>query len=230
MVRQGLEIKHKRNYHWVSVVLWLFLFTLLIAAAWIGYRYFTTGELPQVLSVGALTANPTIDETTVSENQIASHTTASDEPRYISIPLLHVEDARVFKTDVDSNNLLAFPANIHDVGWYQKSAHVGQGYGVVLLTGHNKGVTATGAFTKIGTLSLGSEVTVKRGDDKVFTYTVEGVERMTVEEMSQTGMKSLLQPIDETRENLVLVTTDGNWVPRIRQFESRTIVRAVAKE
>jgi len=230
VVRQGLEIKHKRNYHWLSVVLWLILFTLLVAAGWIGYRYFTTGELPPVISVGALAANPAVDESIVTDQQKMHHTVGTDEPRYLSMPSLGIKNARVFKTSVDANNLLAFTGNINDIGWYQKSATVGQGYGVVLLTGHNKGAQADGAFSKIGTLKPGAEIIIERGDGKLFTYVTENSQTMTVEEASKTGMKTMLEPVDETTENLTLVTTDGKWIPRIKQFEKRTIVRATIKE
>jgi len=230
VVRQGLEIKHKRSYHWISVVLWLVLFTLLAIASWIGYRYFTTGELPPVISVGALAANPAVDETAVTDSQKTSHTVAADEPRYISMPSLGVDNARIFKAGVDANNLLAFTKNINDVGWYQKSALAGQGYGVVLLTGHNKGAGTNGAFSKISSLKPGAEIIIERGDGKLFTYVVNSTQTMTVEEAGKTGMKTMLEPIDETRENLTLVTTDGNWVPRIKQFEKRIIVRAIIKE
>ena len=230
MARQGLEIKHKRSYHWISVVLWLILFTLLLAAGWIGYRYFTTGELPSVISAGALAANPAVDETAVTDSQKTSHIVAADEPRYISMPSLGVDKARIFKTGVDTNNLLAFTKNINDVGWYQKSALVGQGYGVVLLTGHNKGAGTNGAFSRISSLKPGEDIIIERGDGKLFTYTVNNIQTMTVEEAGKTGMKTMLEPIDETRENLTLVTTDGNWVPRIKQFENRTVLRATAKD
>ncbi len=230
MARQGLEIGHKRSFHWVAVAIWLALFTLLATVCWFGYRYFTTGELPPVVSVAALTANPDVDETPVSDSQKTSYTVAADEPRYISIPSLRVEKARVFKTSVDSNNLLAFTSNINDVGWYQKSASVGQGYGVVLLTGHSKGTQTNGAFSNIGSLEAGSEITLERGDGKTFSYIVDDTQTMSVQQASQTGMKTMLEPVDETREGLTLVTTGGNWVPRIKQFEQRTIVRAVASE
>lgn len=229
MARQGLEIQHKINLHWVVVTLWLTLFTVIAAVGWLGYRYFTTGELPLGIKVGALTANTSVDESPVSDAQKASYTVAADEPRYISIPSQNVTKARVFKTGVDTHNLLAFTQNINDVGWYQKSAAVGQGYGVVLLTGHNKGTKVNGAFSKIKSLQPGAEITIERGDGKTFNYMVERIETMSVEEASKTGMKTMLEPIDEVSENLTLVTTDGKWIPRIKQFENRVIVRAVAR-
>lgn len=228
MARQGLEIKHKRSFHWVSVALWMGLFVLLATIAWFGYRYFTTGELPPAISVGALAADTSVDETPISESQRASYSVAADEPRYLSIPSQKIAQARILKTGVDANNLLAFTQNINDVGWYQKSAVIGQGYGVILLTGHNKGAKSSGAFSKIGTLKPGAEIVLERGDGEEFTYTVKEVQTMTVQEASQIGMKTMLEPIDETHEGLTLVTTEGNWVPRIKQFERRVIVRAVA--
>lgn len=230
MARQGLELKHKRDYHWVFVVLWLLLFVCLAAIGWIGYRYFTTGELPPVLSVGALKANSSVDETAIGSGQIASHTVAADEPRYISIPSLGIDKARIFKTGVDSNNQLVFPGNLNDVGWYHKSTSPGTGYGVALLTGHNEGVSKKGVFAKISTLRAGTELTIERGDGQTTAYVVGKIQEMSIEEASKTGMKTMLEPLDSSKEGLTLVTTSGNWVPRIKQFAQRTIVRAVATE
>jgi sortase (surface protein transpeptidase) len=226
MARQGLAIKQKRNFHWIAVILWLLLFAILICLGWFGYRYFTTGELPPVLSVGALAANRDVDETPITENEISNYTTPADEPRYITFPTIDDTKARVLKTGIDDNNQLAFPDNIHDAGWYEKSAKPGQGYGVALLTGHNKGVDSSGVFAKISTLQPGDQVIIERGDGKTTTYLVKDTQTMSVEEASATGMKTMLEPIEGASEGLTLVTTSGNWVPRIKQFEQRTIVRA----
>lgn len=227
---QGLAIKHKRNLHWIAVVLWLSLFTLLAVTSWFAYRYFTTGELPPALSVSALTADPDVDESAVTSAQVASYSAAANEARYLSVSTLGINKARIFKTGVDSTNQLALPGNIHDVGWYQKSTVPGQGYGVVLLTGHNKGISSDGVFSKLSTIQQGATITIERGDGKQLNYRVEATQTMTIEEASRTGMKTMLEPLDATSEGLTLMTNAGNWVPRIKQFDQRLIVRAVASE
>lgn len=227
---QGLVIKHKLNFRWIAVVLWLLLFTSLAAICLFTYRYFTTGELPPALSVGALTANPEVSESRITAAQIANHSVADNEPRYISISELGINKARIFKTGVDNNNQLALPANTHDAGWYEKSTTPGQGYGVVLLTGHSKGISKDGIFGKLSTVKQGAIITIERGDGERFSYRVEATQTMTIEEVSKTGMKTMLEPLDSTNEGLTIMTNAGNWVPQIKQFDQRLIVRAVVSE
>lgn len=227
---QGLVIKHKLNLRWITVVLWLLLFTSLAATSWFAYRYFTTGELPPALSVGALTANPGINESPVTAAQIASHAVADNEPRYLSISALGIYKARILKTGTDSNDQLALPDNIHDVGWYQKSSAPGQGYGVTLLTGHDRGVSREGIFRKLSTVQPGAAITIERGDGKQLSYRVKTSQTMTIQEVSKTGMKIMLEPLVSAGESLTIMTNAGNWVPQIKQFDQRLIVRAVASE
>jgi hypothetical protein len=137
------------------VLLWLSLFTSLALSGWLTYRYFTTGELPSALSVRALQADPSVDETPVTKQQIDQHTVAADEPRYVSIPSLGVSNTRVFSVGVTENNQLGTPKNISDTAWYNKSAKPGQGFGAILIDGHNGGITRNGVFAELGKLQFG---------------------------------------------------------------------------
>ena len=53
---------------------------------------------------------------------------------------------------------------------------------------------------------------------------------MSLEELSKTGMAKLLTPFDKTKEGLSIMTNDGNWVPRYKQFDHRIMLRAVLSE
>lgn len=227
MARQGLEIKHKRSFHWVSLLIWALLLGLLLAIVWFGYRYFTTGELPPVVSVRALEADPRVDESPVSKKQVDQHIVPANQPRYISIPSLGIGNTRVFKVGVDKNNQLGAPANISDAAWYEKSMTPGAGYGAVLIDAHNGGVTRDGVFAKLGTLSRGAEIIVERGDGKKFTYKVIENESMPLEEVNKTGMKKMMQSVEAGKEGLSLITCDGKWVPKYQQFDRRIMLRAV---
>jgi LPXTG-site transpeptidase (sortase) family protein len=226
-VAHGLEIKRTRETHPIR---W-FLLVLLIASAgavgWFGIQYFNTGNLPLGMTVDALRANPEIDESEVSDQQMKSHTVKPDEPRYISIPKLNLGNVRVFGVGVDANNQLQAPSNISDAAWYTKSSRPGLGYGAVLINAHNGGVRRDGAFAKLGTLAKGDTIEVERGDGKQFTYKVVENQSMPLEEVNATGMKMMMESAEEGKEGLNLITCDGNWVPKYKQFDRRIMLRAV---
>lgn len=223
----GLSIKHKRELHLFGWIVWITILGFLIAGGWFGYQYFTRGELPPFVKVKALQADPSVDESIVTKKQINEHIVPAKQPRYISIPSIEVDNTRVFAVGTDANNQLESPKNISDAAWYKKSATPGMKYGAVLIDAHNGGVTRNGVFAKLGTLRNGSEITVERGDGKKFTYKVVENQSMSLEEVNKTGMKMMMQSADETKEGLNLITCDGKWVPRYKQFDRRIMLRAV---
>lgn len=224
----GLEIHYKHDWHIVRTLLWGLVVLLIGLSLWFGYRYFTKGDLPPGVSVSALQADPSVDETDVTAKQISEYRVAADEPRYISIPALSVTNTRILSVGVDSNNQLQSPANINDTAWYNKSGKPGQGYGAVLIDGHNGGVTKDGIFAKLKDLKTGDEIIIERGDGKSFTYKVVENQSMAIEDVNKTGMKMMGQSAEQGKEGLNLITCDGKWVPRIKQFDRRIMLRAVA--
>lgn len=223
----GLEIKHKRETHPIRWMLLVLLIVLAAATGWFGWQYFNTGNLPLGATVDALQANPAIDESEVSDQQVKSHTVKPDEPRYITIPKLSLGNVRVFGVGVDANNQLQAPSNISDAAWYTKSSRPGLGYGAVLINAHNGGARRDGAFAKLGTLTKGDTIEVERGDGKLFTYKVVENQSMPLEEVNATGMKMMMESAEEGKEGLNLITCDGNWVPKYKQFDRRIMLRAV---
>ncbi|MDB5165610.1 MAG: Sortase family enzyme [Candidatus Saccharibacteria bacterium] len=225
----GLEIKEKREFHlwrWFFVLLFV---ALLAVSGWYAYKWYTTGEMPPI-PLPIASADPRVNESDVSQVSIDSYTVPATHPRYISIPKLGIEHIRVQKIGLNANNLIDMPKNIHDTGWYEKSAAPGQGYGAVLIDGHSGGADKTGAFTKLGTLQSGDKITIERGDGKKFTYSVVENNLMSLDEVNTTGMKQMMLPIDDDKEGLSLITTAGNWVPKIQQFDQRVMLRATISD
>jgi LPXTG-site transpeptidase (sortase) family protein len=226
---QGLQIQHKPDLHWVSVLLWLILFGVIALSGWLTYRYFTTGELPPAISVRALQADPRVDETPVTKQQVDQHTVAADEPRYISIPSIGVGNTRVYSVGVTENNQLDTPKNLSDTAWYNKSAKPGEG-GAVLIDGHNGGITRNGVFANLNKLKFGDRIIVERGDGEIFTYEVRENQSMPLAEVNKTGMRMMMESAEDGVEGLNLITCDGKWVPRYQQFDRRIMLRAVLIE
>ncbi|MDB5177779.1 MAG: Sortase family enzyme [Candidatus Saccharibacteria bacterium] len=222
----GLEIKQKREFHlWRWFFLLIFI-ALLALAGWYGYKWYTTGEEPPIFFPIA-SADPSVDESDVTKAQVDEYAVPASQPRYISIPSLNISNVRVQKVSLTANNLVDMPKNINDAAWYEKSATPGQGYGAVLIDGHNGGITKNGVFAKLSTLQNGDEITLERGDGKKFTYAVRENKSMTLDEANATGMKNMMKSIDEDNEGISLITYDGKWIPKIQQFDRRIMLRAV---
>lgn len=226
----GLYIERKREFH-IGRWLLVFVFTaLLLSTAWYGYKWFTTGEKPPIVPLPASAlADSSVDEKPVSQEEIENYTVPENHPRYISIPALGIMKARVQSVGLTNTRAIDTPKNISDTGWFKESALPGQGYGTVVIDGHNGGVTRDGVFAGLDKLKDGDEIVIERGDGKKFTYVV--VENMTesLEDVNKTGMKRLMTPYDPDKEGLGLITCAGNWVPRDKIFDKRILVRAVIK-
>lgn len=175
-------------------------------------------------------ADPDVDETPVTAAMIEEYQVPADQPRYISIPVLGIDKARVQKVGLTKDKMLDTPKNISDTAWYDKSALPGQGYGAVLIDGHNGGITKDGVFAKLGSLKDGDQIVVERGDGRKVIYAVAENKTETLKETNASGMKRLMTPFDQTKEGLGLITCAGNWVPRDKVFDKRILVRAVVVE
>ncbi len=224
----GLEIQHKRDFHilrWVTVVLVFAMGALLL---YFGYRWYMTGEQPPIALPAIASADPGVDETPVTDKQIAAHKVGTYEPRYLSIPKLGITKTRIMQVGITSNGLLDVPDNINDVAWYTKSMTPGTGTGAVLIDGHNGGISRDGVFARLKSLVKGDEIVIERGDGKLYTYQVYDNISTTLEEVNKSGMRRMMYSADSSKEGLNLITCDGNWVPRYKQFDRRILLRAVA--
>lgn len=227
----GLYIQYKRDFH---LKRWLFILItlgLLATVGWFAYRWFTTGDKPAFVPLPASAlADPSVDETPVSLTQINDYKVPANNPRYISIPVLGVIRSRVQSVGLTKNNVLDTPRNLSDTAWYNKSALPGQGYGSVLIDGHNGGITRDGVFARLDQLKLGDEIIIERGDGKKIRYTVVENKTESLKTANTTGMQRLLTPFKEDKEGLGLITCAGNWVPRDKVFDKRIMIRAVAEQ
>lgn len=223
----GLYLERKeglKRRHWLMIA----SIPLIIAIGWFGYSWFTTGEKPPLVPVpAAALADTSVDETPLTQQQIDNYKVDADKPRYITIPALGVEKARVQSVGLNEAKQIDTPANISDTAWYDESALPGQGFGVVVINGHNGGITRNGVFAGLDRLKLDDEIIIERGDGKKLTYKVVENRTETLEEANKTGLKRLMEPYDTSKEGLGLITCAGNWIPRDKVFDKRVLLRAV---
>jgi len=225
----GLKIKHENTHLKLRLIAAVMFVALCLLAAFYGVRWYNTGETgPLPLPVAA--AGPMIDERELTAQQVAGFTADPSHPRYLTIPMLDVSRARVVTVGVEANNALALPANVHDAGWYDKSSLPGSGAGVVLLDGRSAGLTKPGVFARAESLREGDYIAIERGDGVVIEYEVYDVRSMPIAQVNATGMKEMMTSAQPEREGLSLVIASGNWVPKLREYDRRIMVRALAKD
>lgn len=222
----GLSITPHKERHYGKWLLAIIVILSIIVSGYYIYRWYTTGMVPPI-PIPVAKADPSIDESEVPAEEVEKHAVATEEPRYISIDVLGVDKARVFAMGTNDQNLLEMPRNIHDAAWYKKSVTPGHEYGAVLISAHSSGNARNGVFAKLDTLKQGDEITVERGDGKIFRYSVVENQIMNLEEVTATGMKMMMQSAEPGKEGLNLITTAGKWVPSLGQFDQRVMLRAV---
>lgn len=228
-MNSGLQLNTKKDRSIVQWILAIIIVGALLLAAWFGYRWYVAGEQPPVVPVPvSALADPTIDETPLTQKDREDYTVPAAQPRYISIPALGITNARVFSVGLTTTNNLDTPNNISDTAWYEKSALPGSGNGAVVINGHNGGITRDGIFVNLDKLKSGDAIIIERGDGKKLTYTVVENETISLKEANETGMRKMMQPVQQDKESLSLITCAGNWVPRDKVFDKRIMLRAVA--
>lgn len=223
----GLTIEPVKERHYSR---WIFLFLalcLVLMAGWYAYRWYTVGEQPPI-TLAAARANPSVDESDVSQAKIDSYSVEATHPKYILMPAINVDKTRIQSVGLSSQNIVDLPKNIHDAGWYTKSSLPGTGYGAALITAHSIGINSTGAFARINELQDGDDITVINGDDTQHTYKVAEIKTIHIDDLNTIGMKTMMQSAEPDKEGLSLMTNGGKWIPKIQQFDQRIIVRAIA--
>lgn len=228
-MRHGLEISRSRQTS--AILAWIFgaLSVIFIGVAGYSlYSWYMTGSTPLDIPLPVAKADARINESPVTTDQVDAHQVGPLEPRYISIPSLSVSKARVMNVGLTDTNNLDVPQNIHDAGWFNKSATPGSGFGTVVIDGHSVGINENGVFIDMHKLRKGDMITIERGDGQQINYEVADNRTMSLDEANATGMQSMMSSVDAEKEGLSLITCAGNWIPRMNMFDQRVMLRAVA--
>ena len=226
----GLDIERKHDFHLIRWSVLGIVGIVMLASIYYGYTWYINGDKPPLVPLPASAyADTTVDESPIAKSDVDSYQVPATHPRYISIPALGIEKARVVVVGLTKINTLDTPRNIGDTAWYDKSATPGQGYGQIVIDGHNGGVSRNGVLVDLDKLKTGDKIIVERGDGKIITYDVAENVTMPLKEANTTGMQKLMTPYDSTKEGLGLMTCAGKWIPRDKVFDERIMVRAVAE-
>jgi LPXTG-site transpeptidase (sortase) family protein len=144
--------------------------------------------------------------------------TAPSKPDLLVVPEIELR-APIVPIEIDPDGVLDPPADVHEVGWWKRSAMPGATSGQTLVTGHTVH-TGGGVMNRLGDLRPGSLVqiqtpagTVDYRATKVFVYTKA--------EVSEHKQELFSQKREDGR--LVLVTCTG-WTGH--DYSSNIIVFA----
>lgn len=169
---------------------------------------------------------PEVDETEPTEEEVAEYTVAPDRPRYLSIPSIGLQKARILPMGLTQEGALDTPNNAYDAGWYTNSGKPGQG-GTLVIDGHNGGSSIVAIFNYLPDVPIGGSVFIERGDGVIFEYEVAENKSVLLSEsdayMSTTAM---ISP-DPEKESVTIITCTGEWSPSMQTYLSRQFLRAV---
>ena len=218
------------------------VFTIILVIAWLSFARFSAYYVythfidvkPEVITrVDPNGVEIKVDERPVTVQAKQEWTVPASHPRYISIPKLGIENARIVQLGIiKKTGQLDAPVSIHDAGWYNGSALPGKG-GAMLMDGHNGGPNFGGIFEKLRELKNGDEIIIERGDGKKLTYVVKDNRDMNVKDINDPsnkwGMATMTNSIEAGKEGLNIITCVGQWDERSQTFNERTMLRAVIK-
>ena len=218
------------------------VFTIILVIAWLSFAGFSAYYIythfidvkPEVITrVDPNGVEIKVDERPVTVQAKQEWTVPASHPRYISIPKLGIENARIVQLGIiKKTGQLDAPVSIHDAGWYNGSALPGKG-GTMLMDGHNGGPNFGGIFEKLRELKNGDEIIIERGDGKKLTYVVKDNRDMNVNDINDPsnkwGMATMTNSIEAGKEGLNIITCVGQWDERSQTFNERTMLRAVIK-
>lgn len=184
-------------------------------SAWL---YFKQPRRPETTGAAPAIAAPS--STKPNAKDVASYTVAPDVPKYITIPAIHIAQARIIRLGHMANGEITTPSNIYDTGWYEDSAKPGQ-TGAAFIFGHVSNWTANGVFHNLDKLKKGDVVTITRGDNKQFTYQVVSAKTYPHD---QVDMHAVLSPINFNKPGLNLMTCAGSIIKGTSEFDKRLVV------
>jgi len=169
-----------------------------------------------------------ISTTPISEQEREEYTVAPDRPRYIHIPAIGVNGARIIPLGLKApgssgQQQLDVPKNINDAGWYDCEINpvvdnrcdqpTLPGAGITetaaILAGHTCfSRSMTCIFDKISQLKNGDSIIIELGNGQKINYVVKQVEIVA---LADVDMTKAMRPIEPNKEGLTLITCAGTY-------------------
>src|SRR3989338_1345180 len=142
-----------------------------------------------------------------------------DAPKELSIPSIGVQ-AFIQTVGVDSNGRMGLPTNFVDVGWYKYGPEPGE-RGSAVIAGHlDTAVDDKAVFAKLSNLKNGDNVYITDKTGQKINFRV--ISQEVYDDTKSPLDRIFDQDIRSARLNLV--TCDGVWNPKTKNYSERLVV------
>lgn len=207
----------------------ILLIVALSVGGWFGYRYYQDYrrnqlEAERVKAMG-------LSDAKVTEADKKQFTVSTDKPRFISIPAIGVNQARVqeiglMKPAEDGSQQMDSPKNVHDVGWYNcqinpivanRCTNFVSPTGLpndraAIIDGHScETMRLNCVFDKLTSVKHGDSIVIELGNGDKVTYLIDKVETIN---LANVDMNQVMKPYQQDTSGLNLITCDGRWTAR----------------
>lgn len=220
----SFRFNNKRSMVFASLALCLFIVGVGVnlKSFMVSRKIQQTVEAAADPSVSRAGANANVDESPVTNQQIAAYQVAPNMPRYLKISELNVF-SRVKRMGTTTSGAVDAPKSVFDTGWYDGSAKPGEN-GAVFIDGHVSGPTKGGVFANLKKLKTGSKIQVEMGDGRLFNYKVVAIEKY---DANNVDMAKALRSIEPGKKGLNIMTCSGKYNEDAETFEQRLVAYTV---
>lgn len=140
-------------------------------------------------------------------------------PARLRVPSIGV-DAKVVATGLKDDGSMDTPKDFRDISWYSPGAKPGAD-GSAVFAGHvNNALTSAGVFQHLSQVKQGDYVTLADAAGKTKVYRVSSVTEYPADAATDQLFAT------SGPEQIVLITCDGEWVPKAHTFDKRLVVVA----
>jgi hypothetical protein len=180
-------------------------------------------RLPQTALSGERAPAPAPSPKTAKPRKRLVNLVARDAapPRRIAIPAIGVS-ARVVPLHREPDGTMQTPRVWQETGWYKPGPEPGE-RGPAVIAGHVDSTDGPAAFYRLRELHRGNLIYIRRADDSLIRFRVEGLERWPKSEFPTRRVFGRKSRISVLR----LVTCSGNFDRSTGHYVDNTIVYAV---
>lgn len=194
------------------------LAVLVMGAGWVVFHN-SKKEFTVATNQTVLTASPTsgADET-VPQTDSYVWKGASNDPKYLRIPALHI-NAFVQNVGIDQYHQIVAPNNIHIAGWFTESVRPGSA-GLSIIDGHLDGAQSAGIFASLSSITTGTKYELELGNGTLLHYTVLSVQTVGLDEAANI----LFSQDPAVKNQLNLITCGGPFDQKTHSYIQRVVV------
>ncbi|MBX4192209.1 class F sortase [Candidatus Parcubacteria bacterium] len=192
-------------------------FVILVGAADVMSRLSTYVADGKLLAFGPAIA--ITDPNIISQTGLSSTSSVPFVPTHLKVVSLGI-DANVVPVKNKADGSMDTPKKFNEIAWYELGSRVGAP-GNAVFAGHvNNALTTSGVFSHLSQMQKGDKIEIG-GVGSARTYVVTTVTNYPVDSAPLETIFAKQGP-----SQVVLITCDGEWDPKMKEFRSRLVVFA----